>query len=178
MKNKRKLAVISLVVMMMVTAVGYAAFSDTLTVYGGAASATFDVQFKNPIAENSTSDLTFDVAEASASRGRTQNPGDTLLFGFANVVPGKVYTATATIENHGSINAILDRVTLDDAAQYFDVSFDAPTLLAPWRQDGYAKTLTVTLKLKDEYSNQPEGVSLPFVDWPYTIKATINYTQE
>ncbi len=178
MKNKRKLAVISLVVMMMVTAVGYAAFSDSLTVFGGAASATFDVQFARMVAEGAEAELKLDIQESEKSRGPLQSREDILLFGFMNVVPGKVYTATGTIENHGSINAKFGSIKLDDAAKYFDVWFDAPSLLAPWKQDGYAKPFTINLKLKDEYSKQDEGVTTPFVDLPFTIKATVIYTQE
>lgn len=108
MKNKRNLVVISLVVMMMITAVGYAAFSDSLDAIGTATNASFDVQYvyANP------ADYNADVASVviGQQNGDVGDDGkyDNLSVAISNIVPGKEYKVKFGIRNNGSVTAYID----------------------------------------------------------------------
>jgi hypothetical protein len=117
MNNKKKLAVISLVVMMMITAVGYAAFSDSLDLQGTATNASFDVQFVYA----DQADYSANVARVVI--GQQTNDGDdgkydSLSVAISNIVPGEKYTVKFGVKNNGSVPAYFNGFSLDPVDAY------------------------------------------------------------
>ncbi len=169
MKNKRKLAVISLVVMMMITAVGYAAFSDSLTVLGTAQSATFNVEFvknKTSADEGVTVDLVAPEGELAF-----QSPSDLITIHVKDALPGKVYRATVQIINRGSVNAKYGSFSLKGIPELFDVTPIPAAVIAP----NETKTFGIDFQLKSSIPDYKEGVLIPLTE---AFVATIVYTQE
>ncbi len=159
MKNKRKLAVISLVVMMMVTAVGYAAFSDSLKVEGTASNAKFDVQFVEPnVSGEYVSVLANSKSLVGGGHGGPGGPGggyndpydkgDTVHVTVSNLIPGETATATGHIKNLGSVYAYLQgAASITKNTQNYTMTLQLPEVLGYTSADNTGEYfLTVTMK--------------------------------
>lgn len=120
--NKRGYLVIALIVILLALAVGYAAFTTSLTINGTAATnGTWDVKFTTA----TMSDATHGTAVVSGD-GLTITVSSTLAF------PGDGFTCTANIKNNGNIPAKLTAFALtDDQGETFsntDIEVKVPTI--------------------------------------------------
>ncbi len=160
MNSKRKLAVVSLVVMMMVTAVGYAYFSDSLLINGTANNAKFDVQFKeyaNGLSAAYESENRL-LEAAAMTMGWPGGPGgggwpggnnnpDVIDVKVTNLVPGESCSLTGTLINKGTVHAYNeddDWLFLGAEPSNYKVDLVLPDVLDPNGGEG-AFTLTVTM---------------------------------
>lgn len=172
MKNMKKLAVISLVVMMMVTAVGYAAWSDSVTAVGTVVSGTFGVKF--------------DKADSQATQGVSYTHNDDkATFTVGNVIPGEQRLVRLAVKNEGSVPAYLNPTDLiilptldwDNVWLQFKVDASSALYLAPAGQAGDHGYLDITFEMdpkKPLVVNAIDGMMTPFSDeW----SVTANYSQ-
>ena len=96
-RNKRSYIIIALIVVLLLSAVGYAAFQANLLITGTATgSATWDVHF------------------TSASTGTLSNNNQTLTFTETLGYPGDAKEVTAVIENSSSMGIKLTGFTVTD----------------------------------------------------------------
>ena len=99
-RNKRSYIIIALIVVLLLSAVGYAAFQANLNITGTATgTATWDVHFKNT---------------STGGAEAISNDGHTLTFTSNLSFPGDAQEITAVIENSGTLNAKLTGFTVKD----------------------------------------------------------------
>lgn len=104
-RKKRGYLVVALVAMLIAIAVGYAAFSSTLTISGTAtASGKWDVKFTSASINTSTH-----------GTAKINTAGDAIDVEVTLGYPGDGCTITANINNAGTIPAKLTGFTLTDA---------------------------------------------------------------
>lgn len=103
-KSKKNYVAIVLVVLLLVLAVGYAAFSQSLTITGTAATQTgnWDVKFKS--AEATASVVT---AATTDNKAEVATDGKSITVSVDLAAPGDGSNITAVIENAGKIDAKL-----------------------------------------------------------------------
>lgn len=101
-KSKKNYIAIVLVVLLLALAVGYAAFSQTLTISGTATakSGTWDVKFTNASA-------TASIVSGTATNTAVVTNDQTVTVTVNLATPGDGSNVTATITNNGSVDAKL-----------------------------------------------------------------------
>ncbi len=106
MNTKRNLLIVSLVVVMMLTAVGYASFSDTLTVNGSVGTASFNVQFSSVDTSGNAGNGMISASIVNQANGGGVN--DKLVISLTNAKPGETYHAIVKVANVGASPAQFD----------------------------------------------------------------------
>lgn len=165
-KSKKNYVLIVLVVLLLALAVGYAAFSQSLTISGTATgSTTWDVKFVSAtINESGHGD-----APTVADNSITVNP----VLSY----PGDGCTVTANIKNAGTLPAKLTEFTLTgtDGTTPFtnsDVTIEIPTIATDGTEVIAAgKTCPITISIKWNTDSTATSVSAPF-------KVNFEYTQD
>ncbi len=116
-KTNKNVVIVALIVMLLLLAVGYAAFSDTLTISGTAnAKGTFDLQFENAeivkavgvtMPDSTAEGLATDDAEGTnVTSAKISADGNTLNVNVADLAyPGAGVEFSVDIVNKGSISA-------------------------------------------------------------------------
>lgn len=101
-KSKKNYVAIVLIVLLLALAVGYAAFSQTLTISGTAKTQTgnWDVKFTNATTTQS-------VYAADSTDNKATFTNDTVTVSTTLKAPGDGAEITATISNSGSLDAVL-----------------------------------------------------------------------
>ena len=163
MNTKKKLVVLTMVVMMLVTAVGYAAWSDSLVALGTAKTATFDVYFKE--------------ASCNGQMDPVMGLGtDDVCFTVNGIVPGETRTVYLTIKNNGTLDAKLtDLVSTRqplgpyDAINFIMVRSSAETIPA-----GGTGVLEVSFTINDAYDDFDDGQPIVYSD---TFRIKVTYAQ-
>lgn len=103
-KTKKNYLIIALVIILLVLAVGYAAFSGTLTITGTAtANGTWDVHFAN---------ASVTPTEGNTATINTTGASDTLTVSVNLAYPGDGATVAVDIVNEGTIDAKLTGFTV------------------------------------------------------------------
>ena len=109
MKDKKNILICALLLTIMVMAVGYAAFSQTLNIGGTASIAgAWDVKITG-----------IDSQLGGTAKNATDTPtftATTATFNVELMKPGDTATYTITVENNGSIDAKLSSITLTPQA--------------------------------------------------------------
>ena len=154
MEDMHKSSIIMiLLAVVFVMAVGYAAFSQQLTINGSAEiSSKWDVHIED-ISVNSE---TLDGKNISASVG-----DNTLSATFQAelVSPGSAVTYNVTVRNGGTLNAKLDSLTFtdsnNDAIQYSYVGISQNDVI----DSGESQTFTITVKFNDQYTQMPDSTT-------------------
>lgn len=118
---RKKFNVVTIAAMIAVLALGslglgYAAWTDTLTINGSATSGTLDVQF------GSTSAIDGDGIAGPGTCAIVSANADNITFLATNAYPGYTCTIDSSIENHGSLPAELFSVVPDAANPDWDLS--------------------------------------------------------
>lgn len=113
MNGKRKLVVVVLFLMMMVTAVAYAAWSDTIDVHGTVDTGDFDVHWVDPVVSKTATGV---GGDAEGRVTATHSTDDHYTIVVENAKPGEVYTVQLKAENKGSLEAVRQSMTLDVTA--------------------------------------------------------------
>lgn len=138
-----------LVAVVLVMAIGYAAFAQALTINGTAEiTSKWDVHIED-IAVNHE---ILDGKNVSATVGDDKLSA---TFQAELVSPGSGVTYNVTVKNAGTLNAKLDTITFDadnnDAIQY---SYEGISQNDVINADG-SKTFTVTVKFNESYTTTP-----------------------
>ena len=169
-KNKKKNAIlVFLIVLILGMAVGYAAFSQTLTINGTAnISSTWDVHFKS-IADGTLVGAT-NVATYPKLDGTT-----TATFNVNLAYPGASATYNIVVENSGSVDAEIESIAgnLETAnvAEPTGVTFTCDAEVGDKLAAGATKTYVVTATWDADDDTVPETTSK-------TVTITLNYVQD
>lgn len=103
-KTKKNYLIIALIVILLTLAVGYAAFSGTLTISGTAtANGTWDIHFAN---------ASVTPEEGNTATINTEGESDTLTVSVNLAYPGDGATVSVDIVNEGSVDAKLTGFTV------------------------------------------------------------------
>ena len=150
MEDMHKSSIIMvLLAVVFVMAIGYATFSQQLTINGTASiDSSWDVHIED-IAVNGT---TLDGNNVSATVG-----DDKLSASFQAelVSPGSSVTYDVTVKNGGTLNAKLESITFtDDNNDAIEYSYAGITQNDVINVDG-TQTFTVTVKFNDTYTSTP-----------------------
>ncbi len=117
-KTNKNVVIVALIVLLLLLVVGYAAFSDTLTISGTAnAKGTFDLQFENAEIVKAVGVATAsegDVEGANVTSAKVSADGNTLNVNVADLAyPGAGVEFSVDIVNKGSISAKVNELTTD-----------------------------------------------------------------
>lgn len=169
MKNKkRNYVVIALIVLLLALAIGYAAFSDTLTISGSAnANGKFDMIFESATIDEDTA-IGIDV---EGSETALYSNGNELYVKVKDLAyPGAGTNITAVVKNEGTAPAILNDMEFtgcddDDIEITFPQGLNSKEVIQP----GATTTITFSVKWSTA-SVEPLEKSVQFT-------AKLNYTQ-
>lgn len=130
-KSNKKYIIVVLIVLLLALAVGYAAFSDTLTISGTAsAKGTFDLQFESATLNKSEGVTVDEVTKENGTYIKISEDKNTANVVVKNLAyPGAGAEFTVKIKNVGTVPAKLKNITktgLDDA----DIKVTFPADLA------------------------------------------------
>ncbi len=114
--RKRNAIVLALIVLLIATAIGYAAFASSLEITGNAtANGSWDLHFANAsISKSETGN------SVTLSGGADSTTGDSLDVQVLLTYPGDTATVTVDVVNNGSCAANLKTFSIDDISD--DVS--------------------------------------------------------
>lgn len=158
--HKSSLIMILLAVVL-VMAIGYAAFSQQLTINGTAQiSSSWDVHIED-IALNH---VTLDGKNVNASVGENNLSA---TFQAELVSPGSSVTYDVTVKNGGTLDAKLESIVFTGTNNDAIVASYAGIAQNDIIKDGETQTFTITVKYNDSYTYTPENK---------TGKVTVNLT--
>lgn len=110
-KSKRNHAIIVLIVLLLALAVGYAAFSSTLTIEGTATgTGTWDVRFESVTLKNSSGNVDSNHGTASI----TGSNGETITATIQLAYPGDGVILEAVVKNNGNTPAKLENIQITE----------------------------------------------------------------
>lgn len=177
--NKKSYVLIVLVVLLLAIAIGYAAFSSTLTISGTATgNGTWDVRFLQDgtflKADGTTADTTHSgSAVVSTSSGGTTN--DTMTVTVTLGYPGDGVILEAKVKNNGSVPARLTGFTVSGAGNGLIVS--APTVTAGVSNgEELAAGATCTMRFVIKWDEQSDTFG-DSTNHQQTFTITYNYAQ-
>ena len=171
-KQKRNYVIIALLIILLALAIGYAAFSQTLTISGTATgTGTWNVHF--------TEEATISPSGHSVKGPQVTNDTitvDDLTLGY----PGDGCTLTVNIKNEGSLAAKLTSLEILDSDgmtpfSNSDITITAPsiegetlaagetcpvTIAIAWNEDSTATSATAGFKVKFTYDQSNEAVTV------------------
>ncbi len=170
-KSKKNYVLIILVVLLLALAVGYAAFSQLLTLSGTATgTTTWDVKFT-------------DASMNDSNHGTADFTDDTVTVNATLAYPGDACTVTAEITNEGTLPAKLTKFSLTgtDGTSPFsnsDVTVEIPdietdgteviaagetcpvTIAIKWNTDSEATSVNASFKVNFEYLQDTTEVNV------------------
>lgn len=173
-KSKKNYAIIVLIVLLLALAIGYAAFSSTLSINGTAeGTGKWDVHFKSATLKNSAGEA--DTTHGTATISTVTTTSDTITAEVNLAYPGDGVILEAVVENSGNMPAKLTNFKVEGA--------DADLLITPagpadnevlaanggtctaqfavkWAIDSEATSLNKTFTVTYEYEQDTEEVTL------------------
>lgn len=134
--NKTKTLIVALVAALVLVGIGFAAFSETLTINGTAnTSGDFDVLFQSATAVSTT---------ACTPTATISGDSNTLTLDVADLeYPGAGTSFDIVVENAGTIDAIINAVTLTGDTTDPDVTVTVPSLTGTQVAAGGTHTFTI-----------------------------------
>ncbi len=121
-KSKKSHAIIVLIVLLLALAIGYAAFSSTLTINGTATGTSdWEVVFESATLKNAEGGT--DADHGTASVTTTTNTNDTITASIELAYPGDGVILEAVVKNNGSVPAELTNfdITGDTSDADFEI---------------------------------------------------------
>ncbi len=161
MKNNKNWLIGGLLAAIVVMAVGYAALSQELEIFG---TAQIDADWNVEIAEINEVTTDYAVTEAISSTETTAT------FVVDLQQPGASAVYDVVIENNGTINAIIDSIDFQQTTNMADITFALSGITENQELDvegSHTATLTVEWDIAGEY--------VP--DLTEEVTLTINYVQ-
>lgn len=152
MKSNKKSIIILLVVLLVLVAVGFAAFNDVLTITGTAnASGKFDVNFTEASVSGSSTGIDTENSSAVIVAGNDSDEVTIVASGLEDSSSRAVFNVT--IRNDSTVTAKLNALSVAyNGSDTEDDLFVVTTSLTPNETlaIGESKAYTVTVALKDE----------------------------
>lgn len=109
--SKKSYAIIALIVLLLALAIGYAAFSSTLTINGTAkGTGTWNVHFQEPKLLNANGET--DSSHGTATLAQTTVENDTINAEITLAYPGDGVILEATVINDGNVPAKLSEFSI------------------------------------------------------------------
>ena len=169
-KSKKSHAIIVLIVLLLALAIGYAAFSSTLTI-NGTASGTSDWEVVFESATLRDAEGAVDREHGTASVTTTTNTNDTITAQIELAYPGDGVILEAVVKNNGSVPAELTNfeITGDTSDANFEI---VPSTIAEGEviDAGGSCTAQFAIKWKTDSTATDLGTK--------TFTITYNYTQD
>ena len=163
-KKKNNIIIGSLCAVVLLMAVGYAAFSSILNIKGTSSiSSNWKVLITNVVSKN--------IVGSASNKEEPSWEDLTATFKTNLVSPGDSIEYDITIENRGNLNAKLDKITLTDsnneAIKFTSSGLEEGTEL----NVGENATLTVKVEYDNNITSQPENTE-------GTFTVTLDYSQK
>ena len=163
-KKKNNIIIGSLCAVVLLMAVGYAAFSSILNIKGTSSiSSNWKVLITNVVSKN--------IVGSASNKEEPSWEDLTATFKTNLVSPGDSIEYDITIENRGNLNAKLDKITLTDsnneAIKFTSSGLEEGTEL----NAGGTATLTVKIEYDNNVTSQPENTE-------GTFTVTLDYSQK
>jgi len=161
---KKKKIIIAMCIAILFMAVGYAAFSANLKINGMVSiSSTWEVVFTKIEEVSKTSGVTINSAPTAS--------GTSATFDLDVYAPGDSITYRITVENKGTINAIISDITASKTANDA-IKFEITGIKKGDRLAGKASTtFNVIISFDDSITEQPDNLN-------DTLTVDINYVQD
>ena len=161
---KKKKIIIAMCIAILFMAVGYAAFSANLKINGMVSiSSTWEVVFTKIEEVSKTSGVTINSAPTAS--------GTSATFDLDVHAPGDSITYKITVENKGTINAIISDITASKTANDA-IKFEITGIKKGDRLAGKASTtFNVIISFDDSITEQPDNLN-------DTLTVDINYVQD
>ena len=161
---KKKKIIIAMCIAILFMAVGYAAFSANLKINGMVSiSSTWEVVFTKIEEVSKTSGVTINSAPTAS--------GTSATFDLDVYAPGDSITYRITVENKGTINAIISDITASKTANDA-IKFEITGIKKGDRLAGKASTtFNVKISFDDSITEQPDNLN-------DTLTVDINYVQD
>lgn len=168
-KSKKNYTIIVLIVLLLALAIGYAAFSATLTINGTAeGTGTWDVHFESAVLRNSTGAV--DPNHGTA----TITAGDAITANVELAYPGDGVILEAVVKNGGSIPAKLTNFTVVGADEDLEITQAVPVVnevidangtctaqfAVKWKTNSTAESLNKTFTVTYDYAQDTTEVTL------------------
>lgn len=155
----RNLIICTLCGIVVLMAIGYAAFSSTLKIDGVSnISSNWDIHLDTISVSNITGDAS-NIAYSSTNPNGTRIDGTSAIFKTELVSPGDSITYSVVVTNGGSLDASLDSITTtsaDNPAIIYSVSgIDKDDVIPA----GDSATLTVVVSYDKNVTSQPQNLS-------------------
>ncbi len=150
-RKKKNILIGSLLAIVLIMAVGYAAFATQLNIDGTAnITSTWDVHIKS---------ITPGTPVGTASNVEVTNNGLTATFETELVSPGDSLTYTVVVENSGSLDAVLSDLTFtpgnNDAITYEYSGISQGSVLTSEN----TATFTITVTYDEDVTSQPQNTT-------------------
>lgn len=162
---QRNYMIIGLCAILLIMTVGYAAFSSQLRISGTSnISSSFLVKITNIEVSNV-------VGGAQDKEGVTTHTDDTATFGTTLQSPGDSITYDITIENQGTIDAVLKTINKTDASNSAIIFETSGVSEGDELLHGETATMKVTVTYNPNVTSQPSDLNS-------TLKVTLDYAQK
>ena len=164
-RTQRNYMIIGLCAILLIMAVGYAAFSSQLKISGTSnITSSFLVKITNIEVSNI-------VGGAQDKEGVTTHTDDTATFGTTLQSPGDSITYDITIENQGTIDAVLKTINKTDASNSAIIFETSGVSEGDELLHGETATMQVTVTYNPNVTSQPSDLNS-------TLKVTLDYAQK
>lgn len=164
-RTQRNYMIIGLCAILLIMAVGYAAFSSQLKISGTSnITSSFLVKITNIEVSNI-------VGGAQDKEGVTTHTDDTATFGTTLQSPGDSITYDITIENQGTIDAVLKTINKTDASNSAIIFETSGVSEGDELLHGEMATMQVTVTYNPNVTSQPSNLNS-------TLKVTLDYAQK
>lgn len=178
-QNKTLVVVVAiLAVTVLCMSIGFATYNQDLTINGttNVEAAKWDIHFKTGTYAESTGSVVATTAELDAT---------TMTYEVTLSQPGDYYEFTATIENGGTFDANLVKLTMtsltDEQAKYltYTITYDGTsyTTTTSDLSIALAKGATEDVTVRVEYVQPDDAANLPTTAQTITLDATLSYEQ-
>lgn len=163
-KTQRNYIIVFLCVMLLIMGVGYAAFNSQLKISGTSnVTSSFVVKITNIQSKN--------VVGGASNKEIPTFSDDSATFSTSLTSPGDSITYDVTVENQGTIDAVLKTISKTDASNsaiLFETSgLDEGQVL----NHGETATMTVKVSYNSAFEDQPDNLES-------TLKITLDFEQK
>jgi hypothetical protein len=159
--KKTGLLILVVVLALGAIGVGYAAWSQNLTVKGDVSTGTYGVKFDNEVASENDP-LALATSTTGVAVSTADNPDDTLTITIDNGYPSYAGTATFDIVNTGSVPVKIKAITLTDITGVATISktlFAVGDVIAVGDQiDDATVTVTINSDADQDVTGDPATV--------------------
>lgn len=167
-KTKRNYLIVALIIILLSLTIGYAAFSDTLTISGTAnAKGTFDMIFSSASIDTANAHGIDKVNSSAIIDASNPNVVNISIKDLA--YPGAGTNVTVVVKNNGTVDAILKGLTLSEVDSDIEVGY--PEGFKVEEIVPAQGTCTITFYVKWKSASELSG------EKNVNFSATLNYEQ-